>query len=263
MGALYDDIGAGYDTTRRADPFLTSRLVALLGDIGMCPSLDVACGSGNYTLAMAARGIDVHGTDRSGLMITAAAAKPHAGVRAITWSVADAALLPFPNGTFGGATCTLALHHFPALGPVFAQVRRVLSSGRFVMFTATREQMAGYWLREYFPQAMKRSAEQMPALDDILVPLRSAGFTRIDIEAYDVTNDLADLFLYSGKYRPAMYLDAGIRANISTFAALADPAEVARGCASLARDIQTGRISDVAKAYQSSGGDYMFVIAHE
>jgi hypothetical protein len=108
---------------------------------------------------------------------------------------------------------------------------------------------------------MKRSAELMPSLDEIVAPLRSAGFTGIDVELYNVTNDLADFFLYSGKHRPAMYLDAGVRANISTFATQADPAEVVQGCVRLARDIETGRIADVANAYQSSGGDYMFVTA--
>jgi len=261
MGALYDNIGGGYDTTRRADPYLTSRLLAGLGAVAGRSYLDVACGSGNYAVALAGRGIEVHGVDRSRRMIAAAAAKRTANAPAVTWSLADATALPFRTGAFTGAMCTLALHHFPALLPVFAEVRRVLSAGRFVVFTATREQMAGYWLREYFPRAIARSAEAMPSWDEILEPLHSAGFSRIAVELYDVTIDLADFFLYSGKHRPAMYLDAAVRANISTFSTQAESAEVASGCARLALDIASGRITDVIDSYRSTAGDYMFVAA--
>lgn len=261
MPALYDRIGQGYDATRRADPYLTGRIAAALGVMGGQPCLDLACGSGNYTVALVGRGIRVHGTDRSRTMIAAAAAKaPDSGAR-VTWSVANAGELPFADGTFGGAVCTLALHHFPALAPAFAEVRRTLAGGRFVVFTATREQMSGYWLREYFPRALERSAEVMPAFDEILRPLRQAGFDEVRVESYEVAPDLQDLFLYCGKHRPGMYLDPAVRANISTFAALAEPAEVEAGCSRLADDLASGRIRDVVQAHPSRGGDYMFIVA--
>lgn len=260
MPALYDQIGHGYDTTRRADPFLVSRIVDALGETEGAPCLDLACGSGNYTLALAAHGITCHGTDQSRRMIDSAAEKAADGAR-VTWSVADAMALPFATGAFRGAVCTLALHHFPALAPAFTEVRRTLAGGRFVLFTATREQMAGYWLREYFPMALERSASAMPAEDEIVRPLRAAGFGDVRLEPYEVAPDLRDLFLYSGKHRPHMYLDANVRANMSTFGALADPGEVAAGCSRLAADLSSGRIHEVIQAHPSRGGDYLFVIA--
>ncbi|MBB4636972.1 class I SAM-dependent methyltransferase [Longimicrobium terrae] len=260
MPALYDQIGHGYDTTRRADPFLVSRIVNALGETKGGPCLDLACGSGNYTLALAGHGIRIHGTDQSRTMIASAAKKAGRGAP-VTWSVADATALPFATGAFGGAVCTLALHHFPALAPPFAEVRRTLAGGRFVLFTATREQMAAYWLREYFPVALERSASAMPAEDEIVKPLRAAGFGDVRLEPYEVAPDLQDLFLYSGKHRPHMYLDANVRANMSTFGALADPAEVAAGCARLAADLSSGRIDEVIAAYPSRGGDYLLVAA--
>lgn len=263
MPALYDQIGHGYDTTRRADPFLAARIVdALRGTKGR-PCLDVACGSGNYTRALAGHGITIHGTDQSRTMIASAAEKAAGRDSRVTWSVADATALPFATGAFGGAVCTLALHHFPALTPVFAEVRRTLAGGCFVVFTATREQMAGYWLREYFPVALERSAQVMPAEEEILQPLRAAGFGQVRLEPYDVKPDLQDLFLYSGKHRPRMYLDPSVRANMSTFAALADPGEVAVGCARLAADLSSGRINEVIEAHPSRGGDYLFVVASD
>ena len=53
----YDRIGIGYDVTRRADPYLTRRLLGLLEPRSGGLYLDVACGSGNYTAALAAEGL--------------------------------------------------------------------------------------------------------------------------------------------------------------------------------------------------------------
>jgi hypothetical protein len=80
-------------------------------------------------------------------------------------------------------------------------------------------------------------------------------------DPYEVTPDLRDLFLYSGKHRPELYLDPRIRAGISTFAALAEPAEVRSGCARLEADIRSGRIADITTAYRHDRGDYLFIIA--
>lgn len=53
MCAIYDRIGDGYDTTRRADPEILEIFRELLEvrDDGIY--LDVACGTGNYTAGIA------------------------------------------------------------------------------------------------------------------------------------------------------------------------------------------------------------------
>ena len=79
--------------------------------------------------------------------------------------------------------CTLALHHLDGLIPVFREVRRVMGSGNFVIFTATRQQMRGYWLNEYFPEGMAKSILQMPALDLVQRSLNEAGFTAVPAPA--------------------------------------------------------------------------------
>ncbi|WP_408010328.1 hypothetical protein ACJROX_08550 [Pseudalkalibacillus sp. A8] len=47
---LYDEIGKSYDTTRKADPEITRRLRNHLQASDRTKILDVACGTGNYTL---------------------------------------------------------------------------------------------------------------------------------------------------------------------------------------------------------------------
>ena len=134
---------------------------------------------------------------------------------------------------------------------------------RLVLFTALPEQMRGYWLNEYFPIALARSMGQMPTEATLRQALGLAGFEKVAVEPWDVPDDLIDLFLYSGKNRPELYLSERVREGISTFALLAEPDEVAAGLARLGRDIRTGRIDDVRARYAARDGDYAFVIAEQ
>jgi ubiquinone/menaquinone biosynthesis C-methylase UbiE len=256
---LYDRIGTRYDATRRADPYLVERLLYYLDPAPNGEYLDMACGTGNYTVAVAQAGQRVHGIDQSQRMIAAACEKSGA----IIWHIGNVEALPFHNGVFSGVMCTLAIHHFQALQPAFQEAFRVLSPGRFVLFTSTAEQMRGYWLNAYFPTAMARSIAQMPSLQAIVQALRRSGFTTMYTEPYEVQNDLQDFFLYSGKHRPEMYLDSRVRAGISTFAALAEASEVEEGCRRLAQDIESGRIADVIGVYKHAQGDYLFVVGEK
>ena len=253
---IYDRIGSGYDVTRQADPYIAERLAhhLLLQDIGIY--LDVACGTGNYPCALADRGRNWVGIDISSRMIGLARAK----TSAVQWTIAKAENLPFVNQTFSGAICVLALHHLADLRSVFSEIYRVLDRGRLVIFTADPDQMRSYWLNEYFPDAMLRSIEQMPGLEQISENLINAGFSEIQTDTYEITPDLEDLFLYSGKHRPQLYLDEGFRRNISTFSNLASLAEVREGSVRLAQDIESGRISEVISRYGNRSGDYRFVI---
>ncbi len=126
----YDRIGLGYDATRRADPYIAERLAHHLAPDGSAGAprryLDLACGTGNYTTALSMRGDEWHGVDRSSHMIANARPK----TRAVHWCQARAERLPFSDSVFSGAMCTLALHHFDELGPIFKEVYRVLDRGK-------------------------------------------------------------------------------------------------------------------------------------
>jgi SAM-dependent methyltransferase len=255
--ALYDRIGRDYDTTRQADPEIARRLLHHLEPRTNGLYLDVACGTGNYTTALANAGLRMVGADQSARMLGDAARK----ARHVIWIRADAEALPFADGAFDGAICTLAIHHFHSLRPAFREVARVLKHGCFVVFTAGRDQMRRYWLNEYFPRAMARSIEQMPDLAAVREALHQAGLRIVAEDPFEVTPKLQNFFLYSGKHRPELYLDARIRAGISTFARLAEESEVREGCARLSEDISSGRVAQVVERYRHDGGDYLFVVA--
>lgn len=262
MDVLYDRIGSGYDITRKPDPYLLGRLLDLLGPAAGRRYVDVACGTGNYSLSLAAAGVRITGFDVSMEMIASARSKTapsaHEG-----WLVADVSDTPFETGAFAGATCTLAIHHFPDLPAAFREVGRIVAAddGRFVIFTSTPEQMERYWLNHYFPDMLRRSAQQMPDLDGMRSALSAAGFSRVATEVYSVSPRLEDLFLYSGKHRPSLYLDPRFLAGISSFANLAEPEEVERGLAQLARDVEAGAIDDIIRSAEYEDGDYLFVCA--
>ncbi|WP_392478586.1 class I SAM-dependent methyltransferase [Nostoc sp. C110] len=255
--AVYEQIGKGYDLTRRADTEIAAQLAKYLQIKSDSSYLDVGCGTGNYTLALAKHGGVWSGVDQSKKMINAATKKSNV----VAWQVAEAEALPYADGTFLGVLCTLAIHHFAALTHAFREIYRVLAAGRFVLFTATPEQINKYWLVEYFPDAIHKSAKQMPSLEKVRYALNDVGFNSVNIEPYSISRNLQDLFLYSGKYRPEIYLDENIRSGISTFALLASPEEITVGCQRLAADINTGRITEIVNKYENNHGDYLFVIA--
>jgi ubiquinone/menaquinone biosynthesis C-methylase UbiE len=258
----YDTIGEGYDRTRTADPFITDRLAHHLALRADGEYLDVACGSGNYTGALAGRGGRWVGVDHSRHMLELARRKDGE----VAWQAGDVEALPLEDGRFHGACISLAIHHFASLPRALAEVRRVLAPGaRLVIFTSTAEQMAGYWLREYWPVAVRRSIEQMPTMAAIEAALAAAGLELVGTEPYFVRPDLEDGFLYQGKHRPARYLDPEVRRGASTFASLADADEIRDGCERLQEDLRSGRIEEVRAAYEhvvtQPPGDYLFVVA--
>ncbi|WP_193196103.1 class I SAM-dependent methyltransferase [Nostoc sp. MG11] len=76
--AVYEQIGKGYDLTRHADPEIAKQLADYLQLKSDCLYLDVACGTGNYTLALAKYDGVWHGVDQSKQMIDAAKNKSNA-----------------------------------------------------------------------------------------------------------------------------------------------------------------------------------------
>lgn len=254
---IYNTIGKTYDTTRKADPHIAQKIIQFL-----CPQqskhyLDIGCGSGNYTGALNKFGFMIDGIDISPEMLQKAKTK----YSHIKWYEGDARKLPFSSNSYDGATCVLATHHIKDIGVAFKEVFRILSHGRFIIFTATPEQCHQYWLREYFPKMIADACKIMVGFDLLHEALSQAGFKNIHSEPYFVTNDLQDWFLHAGKYRPEMYLDPVVRAGISSFHVSSYGNEVELGLVRLQQDIETGKIQEIIRRYENSLGDYLFVVA--
>jgi ubiquinone/menaquinone biosynthesis C-methylase UbiE len=255
--ALYDKIGVGYDTTRRADPYILSRLLFHLAPQPDQSYLDVGCGTANYTVAIAEARVRIVGIDFSRTMLDRAREK-RASLPLLN---ARAEALPFKSASFAGATCTFVHHHMDDPVAGFREVRRVLRPGaRLVLLNSTVEQMQHYWMREYFPKAMAQAAAPLERFE-ARGALDAAGFKISALEPYSVRDDLKDWFMLCGKNKPELYLDAKVRAGISGFADARDQQEIAGGVERLRQDIETGRIRKVQRKYDWNGGEYMFTTA--
>lgn len=256
---IYNVIGETYDTTRKADPTIVQKITQLLCAKSSNRYLDIGCGSGNYTGALSQAGLSIDGVDISCEMLKKAKIK----YPAIDWYEGDAKRLPFQSNCYDGATCVLATHHIKDITLAFKETFRVLSRGKFVIFTATPEQCHQYWLREYFPKMIADACIIMASFQQLQDALTQAGFKNIHSEPYFVTKDSQDLFLQAGKYRPEMYLDSAVRAGISSFHVSSYGNEIEMGVVKLKNDIETGRIQEIIQQYENSLGDHLFVIAEK
>jgi len=257
---LYNKIGVGYNTTRHADPQITERLFELLGAKTDGIYLDIGCGTGNYTIALADLGLSFYGVEPSETMLQIAKGKN----KDVNWLLGNAEQIPLGNEIFDGAIATLTIHHWRDLQKAFGEIYRVLKPGcRLVIFTAGPEQMKCYWLNHYFPKMMGASIAQMPSFTMIKNAAAQVGFKTTATEKYFIDDDLKDLFLYSGKNRPEMYLDEQVRKGISSFAALALKDEVTNGLSELAEDMESGHFQSVKNKFSDVQGDYLFIIARK
>jgi ubiquinone/menaquinone biosynthesis C-methylase UbiE len=254
---LYNQIGLGYNVTRQADPYITERLFQLLSPQPGKLYLDVGCGTGNYTIALSNKGFNFYGIEPSGKMLDIA--KSRNGK--INWLLAQAEEIPLNDNQFDGAIATLTIHHWTSIISAFREIYRVLKEeGKIVLFTAIPEQMKGYWLNHYFPKMLESSILQMPSFESIKQAAAETGFVITANEKYFVQEDLIDNFLYTGKTRPELYFEAGIREGISSFSLLANSEEVHQGLSKLRSDINLNKFEEVKKKYNNDLGDYLFIV---
>jgi len=258
--AKYDKIGRNYDATRKADTYLVNRLLHHLDVQKGKKYLDVGCGTGNYTIALSNKGVDLIGVDPSEKMLAIAKGKSEK----VNWMKGKAEDIPLANKSVEGIIGSLTIHHWTNLELGFKELNRVVNEkGLLTIFTSTPKQMEGYWLNHYFPKMLKDSMIQMPSFKKIESAMLSSGFGVIETEKYFIQPDLKDLFLYSGKHNPQLYLTSQIRKGISSFTSLAYGKEVEIGLTKLANDIASNRIEGIMNSYQNLNGDYLFVKARK
>ncbi len=257
MGAKYDRIGIGYNVTRKADPHIAEQLLKHLRPTPEGIYLDIGCGTGNYTNEFQKRGFQFIGIDPSMEMLEKAQQKN----KNIDWRIGVAESMALLDKTVDGIVGSLTLHHWTDLEKGFSELYRVLKpNGRIVFFTATPEQMKGYWLNHYFPNMMSDAIVQMPSLESVKNAMLKSHFQILGIDNYFVQSDLQDKFLYCGKHHPEVYFNQHIRNGISSFSSLANRTEVEEGLSQLKTDIDNGTINSVIDAYANDLGDYLYII---
>jgi ubiquinone/menaquinone biosynthesis C-methylase UbiE len=94
--------------------------------------LDLACGPGFASAAVAEKGAQPVGLDFSSVMVGLARAD-HPGIR---FEEGDAEALPFADGSFDAVVANFGVHHIPDPTEALREARRVLCPGGRVAFTS-------------------------------------------------------------------------------------------------------------------------------
>ena len=111
-----------------ADLSVEDRFVRALGEHAAGRILDVACGPGVVTAAVAHRAEAVIGLDATEAMLGKAAART-SGLPNVSLKAGDAENLPFADGEFDAVVTRLSLHHFERPGRALSEMARVLRPG--------------------------------------------------------------------------------------------------------------------------------------
>ena len=235
MAVHYDTIGLDYARLRHPDLRIAAVIRAALGPATTV--LNVGAGAGSYEPSDAV----VTAVEPSTEMIRQ---RPTTRPANVVQGAAEA--LPFADSTFDAAMAVLTVHHWrdPARG--LAEMRRV-TRGPVVLLTydpAFRD----FWLFDYFPGLVALDDERMPPISAYEGWLGPVEITKVAIP-----HDCTDGFLCAYWRRPAAYLDARVRAGMSSFWALDD---ITAGLERLCADLDSG-------AWARAHGDLLDIEARD
>ena len=121
----------GYDVCR--DYMNTPAFLAMLPEVAGLEGLDIGCGEGANTRAVAELGAHMSAVDISPAFIEHAAAS-HADA-SIRFVIGSAVELPFAGESFDFATAFMSLMEFPETEQALAEAFRVLRPGGFLQFS--------------------------------------------------------------------------------------------------------------------------------
>jgi SAM-dependent methyltransferase len=222
MAELYDRLGIGYRELRRPDPRLAAAIEDALG-AGARPLLNVGAGAGSYE----PRGGVVVALEPSAAMVAQRPQPPLAAP-----AVRGTALrLPFADGTFAAAMAVLTVHHWPDRAQGLRELRRV-ARGRVVVLNHDPLATPFWLVDEYFPEVREIDSAIFPTRGEFEEALGPCALVPVPVPA-----DCTDGFLGAYWRRPRAYLDARVRAAISTFDRVT---RLAEGLANLRRDLDDG-----------------------
>jgi demethylmenaquinone methyltransferase/2-methoxy-6-polyprenyl-1,4-benzoquinol methylase len=218
MSAMFDNIAPKYDFLNRLlslgmDRLWRRRLARRLdkslrlrtGDNGNTTTaiLDVACGTGDLTIALARKGWSIMGVDISRGMVDIARRKCVAkGVEA-SFEIASADSLPFADGAFSAATISFGIRNFDRRSECIDEIFRVIAPSGELMILEFAVPRCRIWRAIYMfyfkyilpwiggiisgnrsaYRYLPESVMQFPAYEEFCAELTAAGYTDVSYES--------------------------------------------------------------------------------
>jgi ubiquinone/menaquinone biosynthesis C-methylase UbiE len=173
-------LAATYDAVRPVDDNWRAvyRIVAERLRVAARRVLDVGCGTGRLSFALARDGARVWGVDASPEMLAVAeASRP----RHVEFRRAAAERLPFRDESFDVATFWLVIHLLDR-PRAFAEARRVLRwDGTVAVVTFDESHFDHYWLNRWFPSLERVDRARFPTAEVLEGELYDAGFDDVEL----------------------------------------------------------------------------------
>jgi ubiquinone/menaquinone biosynthesis C-methylase UbiE len=162
------------------DEALTARFVEALGPRASGTILDVACGPGIVTAAIAPKAHAVVALDLTPEMLEKARQRcAKAGCDNVTFREGSATELPFAENTFAGVVTRLSMHHFTEPRRALAEMFRVLQpEGRLVLAdVVSAEDANASALQNAIEVLRDPSHVRMLPVSELVSLIEGAGFT--------------------------------------------------------------------------------------
>jgi SAM-dependent methyltransferase len=128
-----EHVRAGHDVYR--DRHNTPAFVAMLPPIAGLAGLDIGCGEGENTRALAKLGARMTAVDVAPTFVGHAAGAERAAPLGIAYRVADATALPFADASFDFATAFMSLMDVRDAWAALREAHRVVRPGGFLQFS--------------------------------------------------------------------------------------------------------------------------------
>lgn len=222
ISGMFNGIAPSYDLLNHLlsfniDKYWRSRMVKFLQKSGASKKnkirlkvLDIACGTGDSTIALYKKGMEVTGVDIAEKMMEVAIAKnekllkkklPHPLPEYVLGS---AEMLPFPDNSFDAVTISFGIRNFNRRSQCLQQIYRVIKPGGVVAileFAKPKNKLIRFIYNTYFNNMLPfignivskdkdaykylaESVEQFPKYEDFCKEIKEAGFHRTKYKKY-------------------------------------------------------------------------------
>jgi ubiquinone/menaquinone biosynthesis C-methylase UbiE len=187
-----DEFGRQADTfdtwAQKTDENVAARFAGAMGDAGRGNLLDVACGPGVVTAALAPNAKSVMAFDATPEMLEKARARcAKAGLANVSFRQGNAEALPFGDTQFDGVVTRLAIHHFADPQRAFAEMFRVLRPGgtAVIVDVVSSEDAREEVLQNAIERLRDPSHVRMLPASELDHCIAKAGFQELELTTWD------------------------------------------------------------------------------